>query len=187
MRSWTASNVSILSSTHRDADREQARRDAGAERAIGKRGVTLGPLHGVPFSVKDLVNTKGMRTTFGSPLYADIVPTEDAPIVERMKAAGGIILGKTNTPTFGWIGATHNLLSGPRAIPGISSGRRRVERRRGGGGRGRARPAGTSAPTAAAQSAFPRPARASSASSPRSGGCQSTRPAAPGASRTPGR
>src|SRR5436309_11550713 len=92
---------------------EQARRDAkAAERALGKRGVRLGPLHGVPFSVKDLVITRGVRTTFGTPLYRDNVPAEDAPMVERLKAAGGIMLGKTNTPTFGWIGATHNLVFG---------------------------------------------------------------------------
>ena len=53
-----------------------------------------------------------MRTTFGTPLYRDNVPTEDAPIVARLKAAGAIMLGKTNTPTMGWIGATHNLLFG---------------------------------------------------------------------------
>ena len=92
---------------------EQARRDAkAAERALMRRGARLGPLHGVPFSVKDLVITRGVRTTFGTPLYRDNVPTEDAPMVERMKAAGGIMLGKTNTPTFGWIGATHNLVFG---------------------------------------------------------------------------
>jgi aspartyl-tRNA(Asn)/glutamyl-tRNA(Gln) amidotransferase subunit A len=92
---------------------DQARRDArAAERALGKRGARLGPLHGVPFSVKDLVITRGVRTTFGTPLYRDNVPTEDAPIVARLKAAGGIMLGKTNTPTMGWIGATHNLLFG---------------------------------------------------------------------------
>ncbi len=92
---------------------DQARREArAAERALGKRGARLGPLHGVPFSVKDLVITRGVRTTFGSPLYRDNVPTEDAPIVARLKAAGGIMLGKTNTPTMGWIGATHNLLFG---------------------------------------------------------------------------
>lgn len=92
---------------------EQARKEArAAERALGKKGVTLGPLHGVPFSVKDLVITKGVRTTFGTPLFRDNVPTEDAPMVERLKAAGAIMLGKTNTPTFGWIGATHNLLFG---------------------------------------------------------------------------
>src|SRR5258705_3806643 len=92
---------------------EQARRDAkAAERALMRRGARLGPLHGVPFSVKDLVITRGVRTTFGTPLYRDNVRTEDAPMVERMKAAGGIMLGKTNTPTFGWIGATHNLVFG---------------------------------------------------------------------------
>src|SRR5881296_3849132 len=92
---------------------DQARREAkSAERAVGKRGARLGPLHGVPFGVKDLVVTRGVRTTFGTPLYRDNVPTEDAPMVERLKAAGGIMLGKTNTPTFGWIGATHNLVFG---------------------------------------------------------------------------
>jgi Asp-tRNA(Asn)/Glu-tRNA(Gln) amidotransferase A subunit family amidase len=109
---------------------EQARKAArAAERAVGRRSATLGPLHGVPFSVKDLVATKGVRTTFGTPLYRDNVPTEDAPIVERLKAAGAIMLGKTNTPTFGWIGATHNLLFGitrnpwnTERTPGGSSG-----------------------------------------------------------------
>src|SRR3989440_7161117 len=88
-----------------------------AERALGRRSARLGPLHGVPFSVKDLVNTKGVRTTFGTPFYRDNVPSEDAPMVERLKAAGAIMLGKTNTPTFGWIGATHNLLFGPTRNP----------------------------------------------------------------------
>jgi aspartyl-tRNA(Asn)/glutamyl-tRNA(Gln) amidotransferase subunit A len=109
---------------------DQARKDArAAERAVMRKGASLGPLHGIPFSVKDLVITRGVRTTFGTPLYRDHVPTEDAPLVERMKAAGGIMLGKTNTPTFGWIGATHNLLFGatrnpwqPDRTPGGSSG-----------------------------------------------------------------
>lgn len=97
---------------------DQALRDArAAERAVGKRGARLGPLHGVPFSTKDLVITKGVRTTFGTRFYADNVPTEDAPMVARMKAAGGIQLGKTNTPTFGWIGATHNLVFGVTRNP----------------------------------------------------------------------
>jgi aspartyl-tRNA(Asn)/glutamyl-tRNA(Gln) amidotransferase subunit A len=92
---------------------EEARRQAkAAERALTRRSARLPPLHGVPFSVKDLVITKGVRTTFGTPLYRDNVPAEDAPMVERMTAAGGIMLGKTNTPTFGWIGATHNLVFG---------------------------------------------------------------------------
>jgi len=97
---------------------ESARKEArAAERALTRRGVRLGPLHGVPFSVKDLVVTKGARTTFGTPLYRDNVPTEDAPIVTRLRAAGGIMLGKTNTPAFGWIGATHNLLFGVTRNP----------------------------------------------------------------------
>ncbi len=98
--------------------RESALKEAkGAERALMKKGKKLGPLHGVPFSVKDLVITKGVRTTFGTPLFRDNVPNEDAPFVERMKAAGAILIGKTNTPTFGWIGATHNLLFGATRNP----------------------------------------------------------------------
>ncbi len=88
-----------------------------AEHAVGKKGSKLGPLHGVPFSVKDLVITKGIRTTFGTPLYRDNVPTEDAPMVERLKAAGAIMIGKTNTPTFGWIGITDNLIFGVTRNP----------------------------------------------------------------------
>ncbi len=92
---------------------DQALKDArAAERAVMKKGAKLGPLHGVPFSTKDLVITKGIRTTFGTRLFADNVPAEDAPMVERMRAAGAIQLGKTNTPMMGWIGATHNLLFG---------------------------------------------------------------------------
>jgi len=63
------------------------------------------------------VITKGVTTAFGTPLMRDHVPDEDAPIVARMRAAGAIMLGKTNTPTFGWIGATHNLLHGVTRNP----------------------------------------------------------------------
>ena len=97
---------------------DQARKDArAAERAIGKKASTLGPLHGLPFAVKDLIITKNVTTTFGTPLFKDNVPTEDAPIVDRLKRAGAVMLGKTNTPTFGWIGATHNLLHGVTRNP----------------------------------------------------------------------
>ncbi|HWC05397.1 MAG TPA: amidase family protein [Methylomirabilota bacterium] len=97
---------------------DRARRAArAAERALGRRRAALGPLHGVPFSVKDLVITKGVRTTFGTPLFADNVPTEDAPMVARLHAAGAIMVGKTNTPTLGWLGATHNLLFGETRNP----------------------------------------------------------------------
>jgi aspartyl-tRNA(Asn)/glutamyl-tRNA(Gln) amidotransferase subunit A len=99
-------------------DGEGARQAArAAERALTRRSARPGPLHGVPFSVKDLVWTKGMRTTFGTPLYRDNVPAEDAPVVARLKAAGGILIGKTNTPTLGWIGITDNLLFGVTRNP----------------------------------------------------------------------
>jgi aspartyl-tRNA(Asn)/glutamyl-tRNA(Gln) amidotransferase subunit A len=97
---------------------DEARRAArAAERALGPRRAQLGPLHGVPFSVKDLVFTKGVRTTFGTRLFSDHIPAEDAPMVARLRAAGAIMVGKTNTPTMGWLGATHNLLFGATRNP----------------------------------------------------------------------
>ena len=87
-----------------------------AEAAV-MRGAARGPLHGVPISIKDLTITKGVRTTRGSRLYADAVPDEDAPVVERVKAAGAIIVGKTNTPEFGWKGDTSNPLFGATKNP----------------------------------------------------------------------
>src|SRR5690348_13366254 len=65
------------------------------------RGEKLGPLHGLPVAHKDLMETRGIRTTYGSPLYKDYIPAEDDIVVERMRLAGAIILGKTNTPEFG--------------------------------------------------------------------------------------
>jgi aspartyl-tRNA(Asn)/glutamyl-tRNA(Gln) amidotransferase subunit A len=73
---------------------EQARRDARVAEHKVLRGEPLGLLHGVPVSVKDTVWTAGVRTTMGSAIYADLVPTEDAVIVARLKAAGAILLGK---------------------------------------------------------------------------------------------
>jgi len=70
----------------------------------------LGALHGIPVSIKDLHWTKGIRTTFGSLTYKDFVPDEDAIVVQRLKAAGAIILGKTNTPELGQSGTTENKL-----------------------------------------------------------------------------
>ena len=71
-----------------------------AERAVMQDGA-LPPLHGVPYSVKDLVNTAGVRTTMGSAIFAENVPTEDAVAVARAKVAGAILVGKTTTPEFG--------------------------------------------------------------------------------------
>ena len=81
-----------------DAAMERARE---AEAAV-MRGGALGPLHGIPFSVKDLAFTKGVRTMSGSHIFATRVPDVDAPFVRRLKAAGGVMLGKTTSPEFGW-------------------------------------------------------------------------------------
>jgi aspartyl-tRNA(Asn)/glutamyl-tRNA(Gln) amidotransferase subunit A len=83
------------------------------------------PLLGVPVSLKDLTPTRGIRTTRGSLLYKDWIPDFDAPIVERIDAAGGVLLGKTNTPEFGWKGDSGNRLVGPTHNPwkhGLTAG-----------------------------------------------------------------
>lgn len=94
------------------------------------RGEALGPLHGLPVAHKDLLDTRGIRTTFGSPLYRDNVPTEDDLVVERMRRAGAITIGKTNTPEFGSgsqtfntvFGATHNPYDLTKTCGGSSGG-----------------------------------------------------------------
>ena len=91
---------------------DAARTAARAAEAAVLRGDPLGPLCGVPFSVKDLVITRGVRTAFGSRIYEHHIPDEDAPVVERLRAAGAIMLGKTTTPEFGWKGATDSPLTG---------------------------------------------------------------------------
>jgi len=75
------------------------------------------PLEGVPIAIKDNVFTKGIRTTFGSKLYQNFVPDKDAILVERLKNAGAIILGKTNLPEFGLVGITDNLVFGKTVNP----------------------------------------------------------------------
>jgi Asp-tRNA(Asn)/Glu-tRNA(Gln) amidotransferase A subunit family amidase len=103
-----------------------AARDAEARLA---RGEAVGPLHGVPVSFKDMTPTAGIRTTWGSLLFEHHVPRRDALSVQRTKAAGGIVLGKTNTPEFGCKGVTDNRVFGvtrnpwdPALTPGGSSG-----------------------------------------------------------------
>src|SRR5580658_7162423 len=89
----------------------QQARDAArvAENAVVK-DQPLGPLHGLPMAIKDITPTAGIRTTFASPLYKDYVPSEDAEVVRRLKAAGAIILAKTNTPEFACGAFTDNEL-----------------------------------------------------------------------------
>src|SRR5438093_6209014 len=77
----------------------------------------LGPLHGLPVAHKDLFETRGIRTTYGSPLYKDYVPNEDDIVVERMKRAGAITIGKTNTPEFGAGSQTFNRVFGATLNP----------------------------------------------------------------------
>ena len=110
------------------ADRAMA--DAKKADEMQARGATLGPLHGLPVAHKDLVNTAGIRTTYGSPMFRDNVPTVDALIVKRIRAAGAITLGKTNTPEFGAgsntfnpvFGATVNPYNTAKTVGGSSGG-----------------------------------------------------------------
>ena len=96
---------------------EQARERAlEAERAV-ERGDDLGPLHGVPVAIKDLTELEGVGLTYGAPPFADYVAERDAVVVQRLKEAGAIPLGKTNTPEFGLRTVTNNDLVGPTATP----------------------------------------------------------------------
>jgi Asp-tRNA(Asn)/Glu-tRNA(Gln) amidotransferase A subunit family amidase len=94
-----------------------ARMTARAAEAAVLHREALGPLHGVPYSLKDLTPTQGIRTTFGSKIFEHHVPTEDAILVERLRAAGSILLGKTNTPEFGCKGMTDNKIFGTTYNP----------------------------------------------------------------------
>ncbi|MFU8796197.1 MAG: amidase, partial [Dehalococcoidia bacterium] len=98
-------------------DVSRAESEAAVAEAAVMRGDELGPLHGAPVSIKDLTFTKGIRTTGGSRIYEDFVPQEDAIVVERLKRAGAIIVGKTNTSEFGWAAVTDNTLFGPTRNP----------------------------------------------------------------------
>ena len=107
---------------------EQALAEADAIDRRLATGEAVGPLAGVPVAIKDLISTSGIRTTFGSPLYRDNVPDEDDVVVERLRAAGAIVVGKTNTSEFGYGAIGHNHLFpttrnpwNPALTPGGSS------------------------------------------------------------------
>lgn len=109
---------------------ETAMAEAREAEAAVARGDPLGPLHGVPFSVKDLIATRGVRTTMGSLIFENSVPDADAVAVARLKAAGGILVGKTTTPEFGHkpftsaplFGHTRNAWHAHRIAGGSSGG-----------------------------------------------------------------
>jgi len=110
--------------------REDAMRDAAAADATLAAGADVGPLHGVPFHVKDLVNTKGVRTTFASFMHEHNVPQVDSVCVARLRQAGAILIGKTTTPEFGHMpytqaplfGRTRNAWAADRTSGGSSGG-----------------------------------------------------------------
>lgn len=96
---------------------EQAREGASLADARLARGEDIGPLHGLPIAHKDVTLTAGVRTTFGSPIFSDFVPDQDALPIERLKGAGGITVGKTNTPEFAAGSQTYNDVFGPTRNP----------------------------------------------------------------------
>ena len=98
-----------------DADR--ARAAAREAEAAVMRGDALGPLHGLPVAIKDTEDTAGLRTTYGSPLFAEHVPERDLGVVARLRAAGAIVLGKTNTPEWAAGGNTRNAVHGATGNP----------------------------------------------------------------------
>jgi aspartyl-tRNA(Asn)/glutamyl-tRNA(Gln) amidotransferase subunit A len=85
--------------------------------AADRRSAPRGPLHGVPLAVKDLEPTAGLRTTYGSRRFVDSVPEHDSVAIERLRAAGAIIVGKTNTPEFGLLGETRSEVVGETRNP----------------------------------------------------------------------
>jgi len=96
---------------------DQAREQAHMATLAASRGDSLGPLHGLPVAIKDIQATRGIRTTYGSAAYADNIPEEDAGIVQRIRQAGGIIIGKTNIPESSIGANTVNRLFGATGNP----------------------------------------------------------------------
>jgi amidase len=96
---------------------EEAKKQAQAVEAALLRGERIGLLGGLPIGVKDITPTAGIRTTYGSPLYKDNVPAEDAEVIGRLKAAGAIVIGKTNTPEFATGANTVNAVFGATRNP----------------------------------------------------------------------
>ena len=105
--------INAYCTTTFDLAREMAKK---ADEAV-KKGEKIGLLNGIPTSIKDLTMIKGIRTTFGSKIYENFIPDVDSVVVGRLKDAGCVILGKTNSPEFGFKGVTDNLVFGPTRNP----------------------------------------------------------------------
>jgi amidase len=129
IRARSMSSVELVTATLSEIDRVNPRinavvrladdaldraREADAEMAAGH---LRGPIHGVPFTIKDSFDTAGVITTAGTVGWRDRVPTQDATVVARLKAAGGILVGKTNTPEFTWSDETDNDVYGRTSNP----------------------------------------------------------------------
>ncbi|MGH7120974.1 MAG: amidase [Acetobacteraceae bacterium] len=98
-------------------DYARARQRAAAIDAAAAKGEMLGPIAGLPVGIKDLEDTAGLRTTYGSPIFADHVPLQDARLVRAIRNAGGIVIGKTNVPEFGAGANTRNAVYGATGNP----------------------------------------------------------------------
>ena len=140
-----------------------------AERAV-RRGDDLQALHGLPLGVKDLDDAAGLINSYGSPIFARNRVAQDDPMVARCRAAGAIVVGKTNVPEFGAGANSNNAVYGPSGNPASPAGRRAVRRWRSPPACCRSRPART----AAARCAFPRPSAAWSGSGLRLAWCPPT-------------
>jgi len=112
----TLARIAALNPVHKAIvslrDEAELLREADARDAQLQRGEAMGWMHGLPQAIKDLALTAGLRTTLGSPLMKDFIPKEDGLMVARMKAAGAIVIGKTNTPEFGLGSHSFNELFG---------------------------------------------------------------------------
>ena len=115
LRRFEVHNPAINAIVTLDADRARARA-AEADEATA-RSESFGPLHGLPVTIKDVFETAGLRTTAGDPQLKDHVPERDAVLVARVRAAGAVIFGKTNTPTQAADGQTFNPLFGTTNNP----------------------------------------------------------------------
>ena len=106
-----ALNPTLNAIVSRRPDEEVLAEADAADRAL-RAGEAVGPLHGLPHAIKDTANTAGLRSTYGSPLFADQIPTEDGLAVGRVRSAGAIFIGKTNVPEFGLGSHTYNPIFG---------------------------------------------------------------------------